>query len=176
MKESEILDLATVYEVTYNRDLSDSARSLWRQVFTDVDRAKAFDALMEIAAREKYPPTPQRIRLRALELDTGFRDFTQVFAELVAAASTCDYFDPNPPAELSAEALTLARILGWMQFRTADLSSTYYMHSIEKRYADVVERAQRRLGQGLPAFVTGVDQVQLGSGIGEIVLGIGEEG
>lgn len=172
MKPSDVLDLAALYEASYSRELPDDTRQMWCKLLADVERNHAFAALNEIAAVSNFPPTPQHIRLRALELGAGIADFGEVWSELVEAASTCDYFDPRPPSTLSRPAHALARQLGWADFRVSDPTDTYYVHAAQQRYTDIVSRAQRNLGQGLPAFDTPFELPE-GDDMRSLVEGIG---
>lgn len=172
MKQSDVLDLAALYEASYSRELPDGTREMWCKLLVDVPRESAFAALNEIAATSQFPPTPQHIRLRALELDAGIADFGRVWVELLDAANTCDYFDPNPPKSLSAPAYALARQLGWADFRVSDPTDTYYVHQAQQRYADIADRAQRRLVAGLPAFETHL-LPDVSEGFRKLVDGIG---
>lgn len=177
MKPSEALDLVAIYEASYSRDVPDPTRNLWCSLFADVPREAGLNALNELAATTNFPPTPQRIRLLALELDAGITGFGDIWRELVEAAETCDYFDPNPPKALSAPAYALARQLGWADFRVSDPTDTYYVHQAQQRYAEVTERAQRRLTNGLPAFEPIPEVEALGDGIfGRLVEGIFGDG
>lgn len=175
MKASDVVMLVERFEVFYQRELSDVARQVWIEVFSDVEFDAAMRALNEIAADEGYPPTPVRIRQRAMELDarTEFPGFGEVFAELVENATTCDYFDPNPPVTLSPVAYELARMLGWADFRATTLT-TYYEHQAERRYDEIVARARRRVADGLPAFAMHAAEIgELPAGMGELIEGIG---
>jgi len=173
MKPSETLRLVAHCEASYGTVVSDESRQLWCELLADVDARDATTAFDEQAATSNFPPTPQRVRLRALELGAGLAPFGDVFAELVAAASTCDYFDPNPPASLSAPALALARVLSWADFRVSDPGDTYYVHQAQLRYEEITERARRRLFDGLPAFETLHALPDVSNGFGALVDGIG---
>lgn len=172
MKPSEALKLAMRYEATYGSVLSDESRSLWCEVLADVRVDDATRALDELAAIGNFPPTVQQIRLRARERGVELPEFGTVFAELIDAANTCDYFDPNPPSTLSPVAYTLARSLGWADFRVSDPTSTYYVHQAQQRYEEIATRVQRRLAEGLPAFDR-PETPELSDGVKAIVDGIG---
>lgn len=175
MKPSETLELVGVLEASFSRDLSDESRKLWCQVLADVDSSFAYEALHESAATSNFPPTPQALRLRALEIAAGIPDFGEIWAELIDAADTCDYFDPSPPVTLSQPAYALARQLGWPDFRVSDPHDTYYVHQAQQRYVEITDRARRRMGQGLPAFAPPADAA-LRADLGALVDGIGEGG
>lgn len=174
MKPSDALDLVALYEASYNRDVPDNTRKLWIVLFADVARAPAFAALNELAATVAFPPTPQHIRLRTLEIEAGLVGFGEIWREMCDAAKTCDYFDPEPPRSLSPPARALARALGWADFRASDPTDTYYVHHAQQRYAEVADRVRRRLTNGLPAFEAPVPPA-LSDGFGELVDGIGGE-
>lgn len=152
MRPSEILRLVSRFELTFGRTVSDEAKAIWLQVFVDVDAEDAVRALDSLAATEDYPPTPQRIRRAALEESLGTPSFGEAWAEMVDAASRCDYFDSRPPRMSHPAIDALARQVGWSDFRVSNPEDTYYQHSARERYEEIVNRSVRRTLQGLPAF------------------------
>jgi hypothetical protein len=152
VKASETLFLVARYELTFAREVSDEGKKLWLELLYDIDPEDAKRALDSLAGTETYPPTPQKIRRVALEESIASPPFGEAWAEMVEAASTCDYFDSRPPPMSHPAIDELARQIGWGDFRVSNPEDTYYQHSARERYSEIVERSTRRMMQGLPAF------------------------
>jgi hypothetical protein len=169
VKPSEILKLAQRFELSFSRELSDEGRKLWLELFAGVGAEEATAVLDRFARIGGFPPTPQQI---AEEARTTVLLFAEVWEELIENASTCDWFDENPPRSLSDPAYALAELLGWSDFRSSNPSDTFYQRQAERRFEELGEMAHRRVAQGLPAFRH--MELEPSNAVAELVEGIGQ--
>jgi len=172
MDEAEVLEAVAYAESSWGVEILPTATIVWAEQLQGLPWPAVKRAIDDLAARTEFKPTPQRVRALALELREGFPSFDEVWTELVANASTCDFFDPNPPATMSLPAQALGRSLVWGAFRERDLD-TYYVHEARLRYAEITERATRRLRENLPAFEAPARPALSGE-VAELVEEIGE--
>jgi hypothetical protein len=172
MIESDVFEAIAYAEGSWGKPIPKASMEVWFAQIQELDFDVVRRAIDELAASSGFTPTPQMVRERALELVSGRPDFEQVWEELVDAASRCDWFDPNPPADMSLVAQALARSLGWAEFRTIDLT-TYYVHEARARFTEITERASRRMREGLPAFES-VAPLALPGEVSDLVEQIGE--
>jgi hypothetical protein len=161
---SELHAIAAYYEIVFGRAVPDAAMPVWKEKLAPLDE-RSVRASIDRLALGNFPPNIVQIAAGARNADAPL--FGEVFSELVAQASTCDWFDPNPPKSLTPAAYALARSIGWANFRASDPTSTYLIHQAERRFAEVTERSARRVAQGLPAFED--PSPELTEGLGALV-------
>lgn len=151
MNESDVFEAIAYAEGSWGKPIPKLSKEVWFRQVADLSVDPVRRAIDELAADSGFTATPQMVRARALEVAVELPGFDEAWAELVANAETCDWHDSRPPATMSVPAQELARSLGWMQFRTADLN-TYYVHEARQRFTEITDRASRRVRDGLPAF------------------------
>lgn len=173
MDEADVLETIAYAEGTWRTEIPDGSKIVWTKQLADLDVDVVRRAIDDVAADERFAPTPQRVRARALELAADVPGFSEAWDELCANASTCDWFDPSPPTSMSLPAQALARSLDWTAFRAAEIS-TYYVHEARQRFAEISDRAARRMREGLPAFEQ-PEPKELPGDVLDLVRGLGAE-
>jgi len=173
MKDSEVIDALAYFRVLFpqvavpERAEDDLAIPVWVQKLADLEQAEVQAAIDRLAVAG-YPPNVVQIRADVLAHRSEAPSFGEAWAEMVEAASTCDWFGALP--EFSHPAVReLARQIGWDEFRRSDPADTYAVHQASGRYAEITRRAVERELAGLPAFQT---PDELPEGMAELVEGI----
>jgi hypothetical protein len=171
MTESDVLVAIAYAEGSWGKAIPQTAQRVWQVQLADLPLPSVRSAIDSLAAVSDFVPTPQHVRAIVLERANEIPDFAEVYEELVENATTCDFFDPDPPRTMTPAAQALGRSIGWPEFRSSD-QNTYFVHELRARYAEVVGRAARRLRDGLPAF-DAPEQLSLEGEVEDLVEGIG---
>jgi hypothetical protein len=171
MTEAEVLEAMAYAEGSWGKPIAKLSRHVWAVQISDLSVEAVRRAIDECAVSSEFPPTPQHVRARALELTAEVPGFEEAWTELLENASTCDWFSSVPPETMSLPAQALGRSLGWLQFREAELN-TYFVHEARQRFSEISERAARRVREGLPAYEEPEPKALPGE-VAELLEGIG---
>lgn len=100
---------------------------------------RAIRSMIRERTSEWAPSIAEILRAVVDEMDES-PSFSSAWAEMEAKASDGDYFKPNVPPAFSHPAITrLAALIGWQNFTDSSEGDTYFRHTAERIYADVVE-------------------------------------